>query len=207
MKAILCLIVCLFPFWGSVTIYPAMALDDPSEPLVSLTAKDEPLGDVLDTLARETGYQFNLNRKWKDHPVSATINRLPLEQGLKRLLRSLNHSIIWEADKTVTIMVFGKADPLRPGSAVSFGSAPQAVPEDPEPPAEMEEPTAEASGTADTGDETPDNQAASQGEDIPDQGDAASGQAADRPEASPDEVSETASPEAGQLTNPAEAEK
>jgi hypothetical protein len=36
----------------------------------------------------------------RTHPVSATIDNLTLEQGLKRLLRSLNHTIIWEADKT-----------------------------------------------------------------------------------------------------------
>ena len=42
--------------------------------------------------------------------VSATIDHQPLEQVLKRLLRSLNYTILWEADKVVVIKVYGKAD-------------------------------------------------------------------------------------------------
>ena len=107
-----------------------MAQDAPADPLISLTAKNEPLGEVLETITRDTGYRFNLNRKWNDHPVSATIGNLPLEQGLKRLLRSLNHTIIWEADKIITIMVFGKADPGRSGPVISFQSPPQTYQEE-----------------------------------------------------------------------------
>jgi hypothetical protein len=143
MKPISCLLFCLFCFVGSVVIHPAMAQDATADPLISLTAKNEPLGDVLETITRDTGYRFNLDRQWKDHPVSATIANLPLEKGLNRLLRSLNHSIIWESDKTVTIMVFGKADPSRPDTAISFASPPQAYPEETEPTTETESASAD----------------------------------------------------------------
>jgi hypothetical protein len=131
MKTIAFLILCLFllPGSGGVAGSPAVAQDATGDPRISLTADNEPLGDVLATITRDTGYRFTLDRKWQDHPVSATIGGLPLEQGLKRLLRSLNHTIIWDADRTVTIMVFGKADPARPGSAISFAEPPQAYPE------------------------------------------------------------------------------
>jgi hypothetical protein len=131
MKTIICLTACLFFLLGSggVAVRPAVAQDATEDPRISLTADNEPLGDVLSVITRDTGYLFNLDSKWQDHPVSATIGNLPLEQGLKRLLRSLNHTIIWDADKTVTIMVFGKADPARPGSAISFAEPPQALPE------------------------------------------------------------------------------
>jgi hypothetical protein len=127
MKTVSCLILCLFAILssGSLALHPAVAAD----PLISLTAKNEPLGDVLAGITRDTGYRFNLNRKWQDHPVSATIGNLTLEQGLKRLLRSLNHTIIWESDKTVTIMVFGKADPSPSGPAISFKAPPRSEPE------------------------------------------------------------------------------
>ncbi len=138
MKPISCLILCFFCFVGSVAIHPAMAQDATADPLISLTVQNEPLGDVLDTIARDTGYRFNLNGKWKAHPVSATINGLSLEKGLKRLLRSLNHSIVWESDKIVTITVFGKADPGSTGGAISFSSPPQAYQEEIEPAAETE---------------------------------------------------------------------
>ena len=138
MKPVFCLFFCFFCFAGNVTIYPAMAQDATADPLISLTAKNEPLGDVLETITRETGYRFNLNDQWMDHPVSATINGLPLEKGLKRLLRSLNHSIVWESDKIVTITVFGKADSSRTDSTISFASPPQAIQEEDEPTDETE---------------------------------------------------------------------
>jgi hypothetical protein len=138
MKPIFCLLFCVFCFVGSAVIHPAMAQEATADPMISLTAQNEPLGDVLETITRDTGYRFNLNGKWKAHPVSATINDLPLEKGLKRLLRSLNHSIVWESERLVTITVFGKADPGGTGGAISFSSPPQAYQEEIEPAAETE---------------------------------------------------------------------
>ena len=159
MKTISCLIVCFFCFLCSIfAIHPAMAAD----PLITLMAQNEPLGDVLETITRDTGYRFNLNRKWKDHPVSANIGNLPLEQGLKRLLRSLNHSIVWESDKVVTIMVFGKVDPSRPGSDISFASPPQAYQEETEPTAETEPASADEPEPADAGVEAAETEVAAE---------------------------------------------
>jgi hypothetical protein len=148
MKSIFCRIVCFFCFVGSVAIHPAMAQDATADPLISLTAKNEPLGDVLETITRDTGYRFNLNGKWNEHPVSATIVNLPLEKGLNRLLRSLNHSIVWESDKIVTIMVYGKADPGTSDTATTFASPPQTYQEENEPAAESEPEPAEAEVSA-----------------------------------------------------------
>jgi hypothetical protein len=120
-----------------------MAQDATADPLISLTAQNEPLGDVLETITRDTGYRFNLNGQWKDHPVSATITDLPLEKGLKRILRSLNHSIVWESDKIVTITVFGKADSSSSDSAISFASPPQTIQEEAESTDETEPASAE----------------------------------------------------------------
>ncbi|BBO91854.1 hypothetical protein [Desulfosarcina ovata] len=135
MKTIRFLICWLSVCWiaGGISAQPLMAQDAAVDPLISLTVKDQPLGEVLDTLAAETGYQFKLNSQWEDWPVSATIGNLPLEKGLKRLLRSLNHTIIWESDNVVTIMVYGKTDPGGTGPAVSFASPPQAEPQEPVP--------------------------------------------------------------------------
>lgn len=163
MKTISCQIFCFFCFFSSIlTICPALALDATADPLITLTAQNEPLGNVLETIARDTGYRFNLNRKWKDHPVSATIGNLPLEQGLKRLLRSLNYSIVWESDRVVTIMVFGKADPSRPSSDISFASPPQTYQEETEPAAETESPSADEPEPADAGVEAADTEVAAE---------------------------------------------
>jgi hypothetical protein len=116
MKTIFCLILCLLAILSSVSValHPAAAQKVTADPLISLTVHNEPLGDVLASLTRDTGYRFNLNRKWRTHPVSATIGNLTLEQGLKRLLRSLNHTIIWEADKPSPSWCLEKPTPADP---------------------------------------------------------------------------------------------
>jgi hypothetical protein len=119
--------------------HPPAALETAREPRISITAADQPLGEVLDQITAETGYQFNLDPRWEDHRVSAAFKRIGLERGLKRLLRSLNHSIIWESDRTVTIVVYGKSEPGRDQGAVSFAPPPQEVLEDPEPNLEPQE--------------------------------------------------------------------
>jgi hypothetical protein len=135
MKTIPSLVLCLVFLFGPGTgfIPTVMAANSDAEPLINLTVNNQPLGDVLDTITAETGYQFKLNDQWEAQPVSATIVNLPLEQGLKRLLRSLNHTIIWESDRTITIMVYGKSEAGRSGGVISHAAPPQSVPEPPPP--------------------------------------------------------------------------
>lgn len=90
--------------------------------LISLTVNNQPLGQVLETLAGSGGVQFALNEQWKDHLVSAAIDNQPLEQVLKRLLRNLNHTVIWESDHTVTIMIYSKAAGAGSVPATSFST-------------------------------------------------------------------------------------
>jgi len=105
---------------------PALAQQPSPDPLVSLSVKDEALVSALETIASQTGYQFDLTPKWEKHMVSATIDHQPLEQVLKRLLRSLNYTILWEADKVVVIKVYGKAD-APTSSGISFAAPPQEI--------------------------------------------------------------------------------
>lgn len=138
MKSIRDSIICLFLIGviGSIPGNLATAAGNTADPTISLTVTNEPLGEVLDNITADTGYQFRLNSKWEAWPVSATIVNLPLEQGLKRLLRSLNHSIVWETDQTITIMVFGKSEAGGQGGAISHAAPPQSIPE--APPADFE---------------------------------------------------------------------
>jgi len=132
-----------------ISVLPALAQTSVDGPMINLTVENQPLGDVLGEITRETGYRFNLSQEWLDFPVSAAIDDLPLEQGLNRLLRNLNHTVVWEADQTVSIMVYGKVKPgSNDGSAVSFASPPRPVPPEPEPEPEIEEaPEAESEGS------------------------------------------------------------
>jgi len=150
MKLHFCMLVCLLSALGGALILLSAVAGETAEPRITLTAANQPLGEILDNITGETGYRFNLNDRWEEYPVSATIRNLPLEQGLKRLLRSLNHTIIWESDKVVTIKVFGKAEAGdTTGPSISFAAPPQEVPETPEPAAEVETQAVE-SQTAET---------------------------------------------------------
>jgi hypothetical protein len=100
---------------------------------------DKPLGEALDTIARETGIRFSLDSRWKKHPVSASVKGLSLEKALKRLLRSLNHTIVWQSEDSITITIFGEAEQGGANQAVSFAAPPQEVSEDPEPLDEIED--------------------------------------------------------------------
>ena len=150
MKPASILIIGLIGLLGSFLAASSLAMDASDEPVFSLTADAEPLGDLLQDITRQTGYQFTLNGRWSDHPVSAAITDQPLEQGLKRLLRSLNHTIIWESDRRITIMVFGKADPVRPSTAVSHGAPPQEAELDIDPPVDDDTPAEPDSGPVDS---------------------------------------------------------
>jgi hypothetical protein len=106
-------------------------------PIVSLKVNNIPLGEALATLSRDTGYRFYLNPQWKAHPVSVDISKIPLEAALKRLLRNLNHSIVWESEDSIRIMVYGAsggAGSAGSAHAISFAAPPQdEVPEEIEP--------------------------------------------------------------------------
>ena len=137
------LFLCLLLLFGGggMAVPPALAVDSTADPVINLAVNNQPLGEVLDAITAETGYEFNINSQWETHPVSATISDLPLEQGLKRLLRSLNHTIIWEADQTITIMVYGKSAAGSGGGGISHAAPPQSFPATP--PSELEDPDEE----------------------------------------------------------------
>ena len=81
------------------------------EPNISIEIQDQPLGEVLDIISQDTGYTFNVSSQWKDYSVNASIQSMPLNKGLNRILAGLNHVIIYESEKIINILVYGKANP------------------------------------------------------------------------------------------------
>jgi hypothetical protein len=87
--------------------------------LISLTAKDEPLGDVLNKISRATGYEIDLDHDWRDYLVSVTLEKVPLHKGLKRILKDLNNVIVYVSSKKIKIIIYDKISPDRGSSAPS----------------------------------------------------------------------------------------
>ena len=114
-----------------------------AEPLINLTVENKPLGDVLETIFENTDYDYHLDESWEEYPVTATLHGLPLEQTLKQLLRNLNHSIIWESNNFVTIVIVEDQLPGGSIATIPHEHSDQFVPEETEPIPNAEEQTGE----------------------------------------------------------------
>jgi type II secretory pathway component GspD/PulD (secretin) len=92
--------------------------------LISLTVKDEPLGDVLYKVSMATGYDIIVDNKWQNYRVSASLEEVSLHKGLKRILRNLNSAIIYVSRKRIKIVIYDKTTPdkasLAPTAEGSF---------------------------------------------------------------------------------------
>lgn len=133
---------------------PAAAPADEKPPIdrfISMNVKNKPLGKVLEELQLSTGISFSLNIEWKDIPVSVTLNKTPLDKGLKRMLTNYNSIVIYNTrENSIQIRTLGKVEP----SAAS--KAPPGVVYRPEPPPEIvEEAEPPDAGTEETPPEVP----------------------------------------------------
>ena len=77
-----------------------------AEKLISLDIKNQPLGEVLENISAETGYQFSIDESWNDFPVTASVKDEPLHRGLQRILRNLNNAVIYGSDGTIEIKIY-----------------------------------------------------------------------------------------------------
>jgi hypothetical protein len=76
-------------------------------PVVSLSAKEEPLRKVLDKISRASGYEITLNGESGDLLVSITFKNAALGEALKRVLRDLNYTAIWdEENKKISLTIY-----------------------------------------------------------------------------------------------------
>jgi hypothetical protein len=98
-------------------IQQAIGAESLKEPHISLKVNNQRLGDVLEEITLDTGFEFKLNDQWSAYPVNASIENMPLNRGLKLILQGLNHAIIYESDKSIKIMVFGKVDSRKTNSS------------------------------------------------------------------------------------------
>jgi hypothetical protein len=79
--------------------------------LISLTAKDEPLEYVLRKISMATGYEIVLDNAWRGYLVSVTLEKVPLDMGLKRILKDLNNVIVYVSSKKIKIIIYDKVSP------------------------------------------------------------------------------------------------
>jgi hypothetical protein len=81
--------------------------------VVSISAENKPLGEVLAELSRAVGYDITVSAGWELESVSVQIKGQTLQFGLDRILRSLgrpNHVVmVKQAQKEIVIRIFDEA--------------------------------------------------------------------------------------------------
>ena len=83
----LCLCGILF-----VNILPVPFLGIPAgyaETRFSISSTNEPLQNTLVKISNATGYQIEITRGWKNKPLTADLNKVTLEEGMKSIIRAL----------------------------------------------------------------------------------------------------------------------
>jgi len=98
-------------------IQQAIGSELQNEPHISLEVENQRLGDVLKIISLDTGFKFKLNDQWSTYPVNASVENMPLNRGLNLILQGLNHAIIYESDKSIKIMIYGKVDSRKTDSS------------------------------------------------------------------------------------------
>jgi hypothetical protein len=102
------------------------------EELISLTVKNEPLGDVLYKVSMATGYDISIDDKWQNYRVTASLEDVSLHRGLKRILRNLNSAIIYVSSKKIKIIIYDKTasedESLAPSTEKSLERTPDFQP-------------------------------------------------------------------------------
>ena len=79
-----------------------------ADEIISLDVKNEPLGEVLEDISIAASCQFSIDESWEDYPVSAVFESEPLHRGLKKIFRNVNNAVIYGADRSVKIIIYGE---------------------------------------------------------------------------------------------------
>ncbi|OGP82574.1 MAG: hypothetical protein A2V87_10560 [Deltaproteobacteria bacterium RBG_16_58_17] len=67
------------PCWGSDNVS--------ANPMITMDVKNEPLRSVLGKISKTTRWKIKVPDKWMDKPVTQTLNKVTLEEGLRFILK------------------------------------------------------------------------------------------------------------------------
>jgi hypothetical protein len=82
----------------------------PNTPLTSIEAEDAIFKDVLDKIAKDTGYRFLIAEELAKMPITVKFTDESLDRALWILLKGRNFAIVWdEIEKKISISIYGKS--------------------------------------------------------------------------------------------------
>ncbi len=74
----------------------------------SFECKNRPLIKVVDEISNLTGTKIIINEKWAKWPVTVKLKQISTNRALKRILRRLNHAIIYRTDNRISVIIMGE---------------------------------------------------------------------------------------------------
>jgi len=95
------------------------AFAEVSERLISLDIQEQPLKKVLQEIAGQTGYTFLFENTWSEHPVSVRLRDATIQTGLRRVLGSVNHALVYLPNRTIRILITETSPPHGGGSTAT----------------------------------------------------------------------------------------
>ena len=88
--------------WGS---------DSATGATFSLNLQNETLGSVIKKISSATGYEIFADDHCLKFPITASVQDTDIIDGLRRILKSYNHSLIEDKkSRKIKILIFGKKD-------------------------------------------------------------------------------------------------
>ena len=94
-----------------------------ADEIISLDVRNEPLGEVLEDISIAISCKFSIDESWQDYPVTAAFYNEPLYRGLKTIFRNVNNAVIYGADRTIKIIIYGEVTP--PGRDIGHSATTQ----------------------------------------------------------------------------------
>ncbi|MEA3359987.1 MAG: hypothetical protein U9R17_11370 [Thermodesulfobacteriota bacterium] len=99
---------------------------EPKTVVFSLNVKDELLKEALKKISKSTGYEITVSENWENLPVTAQFKNETVEDGLNRLLRGLNHSLVIEdTEKKISIKIVSRSSNIQATEHTALPNYPQ----------------------------------------------------------------------------------
>lgn len=81
---------------------------------ITASLEEAPLKNIFEKFQKETGIWFRAPESLLDERVSVQFENLSIQEGLKRILRTMNHSFLFDQDNNlIGLFIFGKANRIR----------------------------------------------------------------------------------------------
>lgn len=93
--------------WAGFTVFSSWGGTFRTEGLTfSVDVKDKSLEEALEEISKVTGYLISVNKEWADFPVTARLSNVTVKEGLRRLLKDFNYSlIIRDSEKEISVEI------------------------------------------------------------------------------------------------------